>query len=173
MEELKDDYNLGDLDNFIIKDNEYKKKKRMKCFLITTPIILVIIAIVIAIVLLSLYKGGTLTCTYITLQDNESVKLLNDNIYKKYTIKIKSGEKNIDKTNTYIFSKAGKHELTIKFKEKIDNLENFFEDVDKLYEVDLSQLIFEEDKINSVKRLFKNCVNLKNININININTKL
>ena len=48
----------------------------MKCFLITTPIILVIIAIVIAIVLLSLYKGGTLTCTYITLQDNESVKLL-------------------------------------------------------------------------------------------------
>ena len=89
MEELKEDYQAEDLDKMIIEDNEYRKKKRKKFFLITAPIILVILAIIIIIIILSLYKGGTLKCTYITLKDNEQVKLLNDRICEKYTIKNK------------------------------------------------------------------------------------
>ena len=114
-----------------------------------------------------------MTCIYITEKDNESVKLLNDNIYNKYTIKIKIDEEKIDKTNTYTFSKAGKHSVTFEFKEKIESLEKFSEGLDKLIEVDLSKLIFEENKITSVQKLFSNCINLKKINININIDTKL
>ena len=95
MEELKKDYKTEDLDKFIIEDYDTIKKKPLRHCLIITPIALVIIATIIVIVLLSIYRGGSLTCTYITFKDNEQAKLLNDNIYNKYTIKIKQGEESI------------------------------------------------------------------------------
>jgi len=173
MEELKDEYQTEDLEKFIIEDNEYRRKRRLKLFAIIFPIVLVVIAIILVIVLLLIYRGGTLTCTYITSQKNEQVKLLKDDIYEKYTLKIKHGDENIDKHNFYTFAKAGIHKITFEFKEKVESLENFFENLDKLYEVDLSHLIFEENKIISVAKLFKNCINLKKINIKINIDTKI
>ena len=173
MDELSENFQNEDLENLIIKDNEYKKKQRLKCFAIIFPIILVLAAITIVIIILSLYKGGILSCIYITKEYNESVTFLNEKIFEKYNIKIKIDENSIDKTNTYIFPNPGKHSITFKFKEKIDSLENFFEGVDKLYEVDLSHLNFEENKITSLSKLFYNCINLKNININITINTKI
>jgi len=173
MEELKDEYQTEDLEKFIIEDNEYRRKRRLKLFAIIFPIILVVIAIILVIVLLLIYRGGTLTCTYITSKNNEQVKLLKDDIYEKYTLKIKQGDESIDKNNFYTFAKAGIHKITFEFKEKVESLENFFENLDKLYEVDLSQLIFEENKITSVAKLFKNCINLKKINIKINIDTKI
>ena len=173
MEELKDDYQTEDLEHFIIEDNEYRRKRRIKLFAIIFPIILAIIAITLVIVFLLIFVGGTLTCTYVTTKDDEQVKLLNDKIFEKYTLKITFGEESIDDNNLYTFSKAGKHKITFDFKEKIESLENFFEGLDKLYEVDLSQLIFEENKITSVSKMFKNCINLKKINIKINIDTKI
>ena len=175
MEEIKsrDEFQSEDFDAFIIKDNAYKRKRRLKCFLIIIPILLIIIALTIALILILKYRGGTLICTYITLNDNESVKLLNDKIYEKYTLSIKQNEKSIDNNNTYTFDKAGNHTLTFEFKQKIESLENFFEGIDKLYEVDLSKLIFEDNININAHGLFKNCINLKKININININNRL
>ena len=174
MEEFSIDYQNDDLNQFIIKDNEYRRKRRLKLLAIFLPIILVIIIVIIVIVLLSLYRGGKLTCIYITKKDNESVTLLNENIYQKYKIKMKLGDKSIDTTNTYIFPKAGNnHLITFEFKEKISSLENFFEGIDKLYEVNLSNLKFEEDKITTMSKLFYNCINLKTINISIKIKSKI
>ena len=116
MEELKDDYQIEDINKFIIENNEYRKKKWLKYCLIISPIVLTIIAIIIVIALLSLFRGGFFIFTYITSKDNEQVKLLNENIYQKNTIKIKQEEKSIAKTNSYIFFQTGKHRITIEFK---------------------------------------------------------
>ena len=164
MEELKDDFQGKDLDNFIIKDNEYRKKKKIKYTLIISSILLAIITITIVLVLLLIYRGGKITSTYITKTDNEFVKLINENIYNKYKFSLKYNDESIDKTNNHSFSKAGKHVIVFEFKEKIESLENFFDGVDKLYEVDLSELNFENDII-STKRLFAGCENLKKIKL--------
>ena len=173
MDEFNQDFQNEDLNQLIIKDNEYRRKRMIKLLAIFIPIIIVIIIAVIVIIVLSLYRGGTLTCNYITKQDNETVTFLNENIYQKYKIKMKLNNKTIDTTNTYIFPKKGEHLLTFEFKEKISSLENFFEGIDKLYEVNLSNLKFEEDKITTMSKLFYNCINLKTINITININSKI
>ena len=80
------------------------------------------------------------------------------------TLNFKQNEKSIDNNNnTYTFDKAGNHTLTFEKKQKIESLENFFEGIDKLYEVDLSKLIFEDDININAHGLFKNCINLKEI----------
>ena len=171
MEELS--YENTDLDNLVIKDNEYKSKKRMQLLARISPIVLIAIGLGILLYFLLRFNGGEMTCKYITKKENESVQLLNKNIFEKYTIKMYVDEEGVDSSNTYTFSKSGYHTVKFEFKQEIKSLENFFEDIDKLIEVDLSKLIFEDNKITSVKRLFANCINLKKINLNIDIKSQL
>ena len=111
MEELS--YENTDLDNLVIKDNEYKRKKRMQMLAIISPIVLIAIGLGILLYLLLRFNGGEMTCKYITKKENESVQLLNKNIFEKYTIKMYVDEEGVDSSNTYIFSKSGYH--TVKF----------------------------------------------------------
>ena len=51
MEELNSDLQMDDLEQLIIKDNQYRRRRRLKLFSIIFPILIIIIAIIIAIIL--------------------------------------------------------------------------------------------------------------------------
>ena len=164
---MEDSFEKENLDDFIIKDKKYRRKKRIKLILIIFTILVIIgIIVVIGIIISEIikekakYKGGQIICSYLTSEDNEKILLININDDTKYDLII--GGINYGKNNYHTFEKSGLHNVIFHFKNKLDSLEGLFQNINNLIEVDFSKL--ETENIKSMANLCHSCSNLIKIN---------
>ena len=155
------DQNLesNDLENLIIKDKNYYRKRRIKILSITIPIILVTAIVIALIILLMPEPDNKIICYYNIINANENIVLININNDIDYNLII--NDTNYGKKNTHIFSRTGKYKVIFDFIDKLNSLEGFFEENKYLIEADLSKL--RSDEITSMSNLFKSCYNLKKV----------
>ena len=136
----------GDLENLIIKDKEYQRKRKIKIIIII--VILLVIGILIGVFFIvreiKRKKGGKIICSFTTLSDNENIRLLRTNEDIEFDLIIDGTE--YDKNYYHSFEKAGLHSVIFHFKNKLDSLEGFFNLNSNLIEVDFSQLETENIK---------------------------
>ena len=168
MEEI---FENADLDNLILKDKEYYRKKRIKALIIIF-IIIIIIGILVGIIFIIIkeflrIKGGKIICSFLTSNDNKNIQIININEDIKFSLIIDGKE--YDKNNYHSFEKAGLHNVTFAFKNKLDSLEGFFNENNYLIEADFSQL--ETENIKSMAFLFKESQNLEKVNFGSNFDT--
>ena len=74
-------FDVVELDNLVIKNKEYRKKKRIKIIKIISIIfaILIVIGVVLFIILTILANNyGKIICDYKTDNDNENIELINN-----------------------------------------------------------------------------------------------
>ena len=92
---MEESFENADLDNLIIKDKEYYRKKRIKATIIIF-IIIIIIGILVGIFFIIKeflrIKGGKLICTFITSNDNENIQIININEDIKFSLIIDGNE---------------------------------------------------------------------------------
>ena len=148
-----------DLENLIIKDKIYYKKKRKKILLISIPIILVITIVIILIFVLKPKPDNKIICHYQTLFDNENINLININNDIDYNIII--DDINYGKKSSHNFNKSSTFKVIFDFKNKLDSLEGFFKGNKNLIIADFSKL--QIDNIISMADLFNSCDNLKEV----------
>ena len=155
----------NDLENLIIKDKNYYRKRRKKIFLISIPIILVIAFVILLIfVIISIPEKpkkiyNEIICTYTTWKQNENITLININNDIDFNLIINNI--NYGKNNSFIFEEIGYHKVTFEFKNKLNSLDGIFKENENLYRADFSKL--QLDKIVSMANLFKSCIKLKNV----------
>ena len=154
----------------IIKNKEYYRKKRIKALIIIF-IIIIIIGILVGIFFIIKeflrIKGGKIICSFLTSNDNKNIQIININEDIKFSLIIDGKE--FDKNNYHSFEKAGLHNVTFAFKNKLDSLEGFFNENNNLIEVDFSQL--ETENIKSMAFLFKKSQKLEKVNFGSNFDT--
>ena len=155
------DQNLesNDLENLIIKDKNYYRKRRIKILSITIPIILVTAIVIALIILLMPEPDNKIICLYNIEKANESIILININNDINYSLTINGT--NHGKKNSHNFGKAGIYEVIFDFKNKLESLEGLFEENIYLIDADLSKL--QIDNITSMASLFKSCKKLKRV----------
>ena len=175
---MEENFDVANLDNLIIKDRNYYCQIRKKILLIFL-ILIIILAIITGLVFLILFlietfrkKGGKIICTYNILKNNENIHLINIDNDIKFNLIIDDND--YSQSNYHVFETAGIHKVIFHFKNKLDSLKGFFENIENLIEVDFSQ--FEAENIESMEKLFNGCKqltkvifenktpNLKNIN---------
>ena len=153
---MEESFENMDLENLVIKDKNFYKKRRIKKLMICTPIILVITLVIILTVVLKPKPDNKIICQYQTQRDNETIHLININSDINYNLII--DDINYGKITSYNFNKAGKYNVTFDFKDKLDTVEGFFKGNKNLIEANFSKLQF--DNIVSMANLFNSCNNL-------------
>ena len=151
------------LDDFVIKDKDYrlnKLKKNIKIFVIIISILVVIGGLTYFIFKMLTKTYGEITCIYQTYKDNETIELINLD-YENMEFYLKIGLEKFEQKNKHTFKNAGNHTVTFVFKKKLNSLNNLFKEKFALIEADLSQL--EADEITSLQRVFFDCINLKKV----------
>ena len=157
-----DSYAEYKLDDFIIKDKEYRRKRLIKGIIIFSIIfsILIIIATVIVVVfVIKKIEFGKIKCVYQTLYNNEKIDLINAKD-EDISFDLIIDEEEFNQENNHTFTNKGLHKITFIFKNKLRSLAKLFTNKNSLIEADLSEL--EVDEITSLNNLFSNCNNLKN-----------
>ena len=149
-----------ELDNLVIKDKEYLRKRKKKRLLIFLSILLVIIIIIIIIILVLRRKGGKIICIYRTTKDNENIRLINVNNDIDFALYV--DDKSFSQNNNHTFEKAGLHNVSFHFRKKLETLEGFFQNLDNLVEIDFSQL--ETENVKSMENILCYCQNLTKVN---------
>ena len=153
-----DEYSNYDLENLIIKDKEYFRKRRNKRLLIfIPPIILIIVVVIVLVFVLTPKQDNKIICYYKTLKEDENVFLINIKDDIKYNLII--DDISHDKKNNHKFGNVGTHKVVFEFKNKLNSLEGLFEGCKNLVEIDFSKL--QIDDIESFANLFKSCYNLE------------
>ena len=153
---MDENYENNDLENLIIKDKNYYRKRRKKILLISIPIILVIAFVILLIfVIISIPEKpkkiyNEIICTYTTWKKNENITLININNDMDFNLIINNI--NYGKNNSFIFEEIGHHEVTFEFKNKLNSLDGIFKENKNLYTADFSKL--QLDKIVSMANLF-------------------
>ena len=154
------DYSNEDLDNLIIKNKEYYKKRNKKIILISIPILLAIIAIVFIVIIFTRPKeDNKIICHYKINKDDENVDLININDNLDFNVII--DDKNYNKIISHKFEKAGTYNIIFEFETELDSLEGFFEGKKNLIDADFSKL--KTGNIKSMANFFKDCSNLNKI----------
>ena len=122
---MDDSYADIELETLVIKDKSYYRKKRIKCLLISTPIILGIAIATTLIIVLWPKPDNKIICHYQTLIPNENIELINIKDDINYNLII--DDNNYEKTNSYQFGEVGTYKVIFDFKNKLNSLEGFFE----------------------------------------------
>jgi surface protein len=159
MEENFDNY---DLENLIIKDKEYYKKRKKKCLLIWIPIIMVIVIAIILVIVLKSKPDNKIICKYKINEKIENFILININNDIDYDLIINGN--NYGKQNHFDFKEASIYEVIFDFEYKLNSLEGFFEGNKNLIDVDFSKL--KTDNITSMANLLKSCSSFTKVFIN-------
>ena len=154
----EDDENNG-LENLIIKNKDYHRKRRLKICLIIIPIIFFITIAIILIIFKP--QENKIICKYIIDEENKNEKITLINIKNDVYYDLIINNKNYGKKNYFIFESYGIHSVTFDFKNKLDSLEGLFEGNKFLTYADFSGLQF--DSITSAANLFKSCGNLMEV----------
>ena len=130
---MEESFENSDLDNLIIKDKKYYKKKTIK-ILIIIFIILIVIGIIIGLYFvikeILRKKGGIIICFYRITQDNENIRLINITSNIKYDLII--DDNYYDKNTYHSFDKSGLHNVSFHFQNKLESLEGFFNENDNI-----------------------------------------
>ena len=137
-----------DLENLIIKDKIYYKKKRKKILLISIPIILVITIVIILIFVLKPKPDNKIICHYQTLLDNENINLININNDIDYNLII--DDISYGKKSSHNFNKSSTFKVIFDFKNKLDSLESFFKGNKNLMDADFSKINTVGDMLNYI-----------------------
>ena len=167
---MEENFMVSDLEDFTIKEKEYRAKKRKKILFITIPIVIVIIIAIVLAVVLTRKKGGKIHCIYETKHDSERAHLFEIITNRKhesyiYSLTIDNIDYGFYDQGTYFtFEKAGMHYVTIHYKKKLEHLNHLFSHAEQLVEADFSELNMEE--VASMESLFYDCPNLKKVNFN-------
>ena len=123
---------VSDLEDFTIKEKEYRTKKRNKILFITIPIVIVVITAIVLAVVLTRKRGGKIHCIYETKHDNERVflfKYITDSDNMQYSLSLiidNVGYGSHDSESHHTFEKPGLHHVTIHYKKKLDHLDYLF-----------------------------------------------
>ena len=135
---MDENYDNNDLENLIIKDNNYYRKIRKKIFLISIPIILLIALVIIIIYVLIPDPYNKIYCLYRTSKKNQNITLININDDIDFNLIIYNS--NYGKKNSFIFENIGEHYVYLEFKNKLNSLEGIFKENENLIEADFSKL---------------------------------
>jgi surface protein len=157
---MEENYKFSDLETFIIKDKTYKKKRKLKLLLIIIPIILIIIISIVALSIILSQNGGEINCIYQTLEEKENIALINSKNNIKFSLIIDEIE--YEQKNYHLFEIAGLHKITFKFKRNLISLDQMFDGINNLIEIDFSKLHLED--LESTKNTFSKCRNLRKVN---------
>ena len=157
---MNEDNENNGLENLIIKNKDYYRKRRLKICLIIIPIIF-FITIAIILIIFRKSQENKIICEYIIDEENENEKITLINIKNDVNYDLIIDDKNYGKKNYFIFESYGIYSVTFDFKNKLDSLDGFFEGNINLIYADLSKL--QIDNIESMANLFKNCINLKEV----------
>jgi len=150
-----------DLENMIIKDKEYFRKKKKIFLSIFIPLLFFIVILSIILYFTLRHIGGKIICKYETTKDNENVHLISKTNDINFRLII--DDSSYSGNNYHSFEKAGIHTVIFHFKNKLESLDGFFEGITNLIEIDFSEL--ETENIRSMTSTFSYCKNLKKVNI--------
>ena len=119
---FEESINFQKIENFNNLEKEIRKKK-IKHYLI----IIAIILILLIIIGISIYfivdalkeeeeKKDVIKCKFLTLYENETIKILNEYIYKDLDFDLKINETDVKNNYIYTFHSPGEHKVTFTFK---------------------------------------------------------
>ena len=100
---MDENFENYDLENLIIKDKQYYRKRKIKCLLFWIPLILVIGIVITLVVLLRPKPDNKIICHYQTQDGTENTTLININNNIEYNIII--NDTNCGKINSYKLNK--------------------------------------------------------------------
>ena len=162
--ELEEEINPEKLQDFKVPDVDPMKIKRIKRYLMLLSTLLFSIAIIIAIVFIIKYttKKYEINYKFITY-GNETIEIINNKAIKDKDFELFINDTKIHtNTNSHYFSKPGIINVCFKFKKKLNSLSEFFYNIDRLIEIDLSKM--NSEAFNNITRIFTDCQNLQKIN---------
>ena len=100
---MDENFENYDLENLIIKDKQYYRKRKIKCLLFWIPLILTIGIVITLVVLLRPKPNNKIICHYQTQDGTENTTLININNNIEYNIII--NDTNCGKINSYKLNK--------------------------------------------------------------------
>ena len=168
MEELEEPIDAERLEDFKIPEIDPIKKRRRQRYLILLAASLLLIAIIIIIfVIINKLKKPkkyyNIKCKYTTNSANELVQLINWKAIENIEYELKINETKVDHNiqYKYKFEYPGEHQITFRFSKKLNSLGYFFYGIDKLTEIDLSDI--NANAYTNMTRLFYGCESLQMI----------